>query len=60
MATKSFSCQNHPPYKQEFINTIYHPQNYQEITLTATARLQGFPDLFVLHKNLSIAKKTTR
>ncbi|KDR58532.1 DNA cytosine methyltransferase [Limnospira platensis] len=57
VATKSFSCQNHQRYKQEFINTIYHPQNYQEITARDTARLQGFPDWFVLHKNPSIAKK---
>ncbi|CDM95087.1 MULTISPECIES: DNA cytosine methyltransferase [Limnospira] len=57
VATKYFNCQNHQRYKQEFIKTIYHPQKYKEITPRDTARLQGFPDWFVLHQNPSIAKK---
>lgn len=57
VATKSFSCQNHQRYKQEFIKTIYHPKQYKEMTVKDIARLQGFPDWFVLHKNPSIAKK---
>ncbi|MEB3884724.1 DNA (cytosine-5-)-methyltransferase [Lyngbya sp. CCY1209] len=57
VATKTFDCQNPERYKIEFIEKIYRPKHYKEITARDMARLQGFPEPFILDNNPSRAKK---
>ena len=44
-------------YKQQFLEEIYYPGRFRSLTAQDYAKLQGFPETFMLHPNSSIAKK---
>ena len=57
IATLSFTCQDPIHYKQAFIKKIYKLRKFKQITPRDAARLQGFPDWFILDQNPAIALK---
>jgi DNA (cytosine-5)-methyltransferase 1 len=44
-------------YKNKFIQQVWHPENYRDITAVEAGRLQGFPEWFEPHKKESVAHK---
>ena len=48
---------NPEQYKKDFINQVYKKKKYRLLNGRETARLQGFPDNFKIHKNDKTAKK---
>jgi DNA (cytosine-5)-methyltransferase 1 len=57
IATKSITGKNPDDYKMKFIKEIYLKKKFRLITGRESARLQGFPEIFKIHKNEKIAKK---
>jgi DNA (cytosine-5)-methyltransferase 1 len=57
IATCSLDCQDPNRYKQEFIEKIYKPRKFKPISARDYARLQGFPDDFVMARREAIARK---
>ena len=57
IATSSLDCQDPKNYKQEFIEKIYKPRKFKPISARDYARLQGFPDDFVMARREAIARK---
>jgi len=57
IATCSLECQDPNCYKQEFIEKIYKPRKFKPISARDYARLQGFPDDFVMARREAIARK---
>lgn len=44
-------------YKRNFIQSIYLPRQFRALTPQDYAKLQGFPENFIIHPNPAIAKK---
>ena len=57
IATKSITGKNPKEYKDKFVKEIFLKKNYRLITGRESARLQGFPEHFKIHKNDKIAKR---
>lgn len=57
VATISLECQEPEIYKRQFIQRIYRQKKYKALSSFDYARLQGFPDWFILHDNENTAKK---
>ena len=57
ISTISIECQEPQKYKQTFLREIYKKKRFKPISAKDYARLQGFPDWFVIADNESIAKK---
>ncbi|MEA5509154.1 DNA cytosine methyltransferase [Crocosphaera sp. UHCC 0190] len=57
IATQSFTCQDHKIYKENFIQEIYFKKKYKPLSSRDYAKLQGFPDWFILADNENTAKK---
>ncbi len=57
IATKTIKGSDAKSYKNEFLKEIYEKGNYRLITGREAARLQGFPDGFIIHTNDKVAKK---
>ncbi len=57
IATKTIEAKNAEQYKKDFIKEIYSKKNYRMITGREAARLQGFPDTYIIHENDKISKK---
>ncbi len=53
----SISCQEPSEYKKTFIKEIYKKKRFKKITARDAAKLQGFPDWFVLPGQEDGAKK---
>lgn len=57
VATVALSGCEPNTYKQQFLEEIYYPGQFRSLTAQDYAKLQGFPENFILHPNSSIAKK---
>ncbi|WP_159784330.1 DNA (cytosine-5-)-methyltransferase [Sodalinema gerasimenkoae] len=57
VATCSLDHQDPNSYKQEFIEKIYKPRKFKPISAQDYARLQGFPDNFMMARREAIARK---
>ena len=57
ISTKSITGKNPNEYKMKFIKEIYLKKKFRLITGREAGRLQGFPEIFKIHKNEKIAKK---
>lgn len=57
VATKSLKCQRPKIYKKSFIEKIYKRQKFKLLSSRDYARLQGFPNWFILDQEESTAKK---
>jgi DNA (cytosine-5)-methyltransferase 1 len=57
ISTISIPCQEPSEYRQTFINEVYLKGNFRELSSKDYARLQGFPESFVMAKNEATAKK---
>lgn len=57
IATVSLECQEPEIFKKRFIREIYQKQKFQPVTAKNYAKLQGFPDWFILADKESTAKK---
>lgn len=57
VATISLECQEPSIYKNQFIQQIYRKKRYKALSSFDYARLQGFPDWFIIHENENTAKK---
>lgn len=56
VATLSIDCQDPVEYKNRFIKEIYKKRKFKPISAREAARLQGFPDWFILPEREDIAK----
>ena len=56
VATVSLECQQPELYKQNFIQKIYLPKKFKPLTAQDYAKLQGFPETFVIADNQTTAK----
>jgi DNA (cytosine-5)-methyltransferase 1 len=57
ISTISIKCQEPHEYKKTFIKEIYRKKRFKPLSARDYARLQGFPDWFVVADNENIAKK---
>ena len=57
IAIKSIACQEPREYKKTFIREIYRPRLFQPLSAQDYARLQGFPDWFVMAEDENTAKQ---
>ncbi len=57
IATISIPCQEPSEYRQTFINEVYLKGNFRALSSKDYARLQGFPENFVMARNEATAKK---
>lgn len=57
IATISIMCQEPLNYKEIFIREIYKKKRFKALTARDTARLQGFPDWFILPESEDVAKR---
>ncbi|MGB3205626.1 MAG: DNA cytosine methyltransferase [Crinalium sp.] len=57
VARVSLECQEPNEYKKMFIREIYKKRKFKPISAQDYARLQGFPEWFVIANNENIAKK---
>lgn len=57
IATTSIPCEEPSYYKKTFIEQIYRKKKFKPLSAKDYARLQGFPEWFVLPDNEAIAKK---
>ena len=57
ISTISIPCQEPSEYRQTFISEVYLKGNFRSLSSKDYARLQGFPDDFVMAANESTAKK---
>lgn len=57
IATVSIPCEEPEQYKRTFIEQIYKKKKFKPLSAKDYARLQGFPECFVMAENESIAKK---
>lgn len=57
VATVSLECQEPKEYKKTFIREIYRKGKFKALSARDYAKLQGFPDWFVMDENETIAKK---
>jgi DNA (cytosine-5)-methyltransferase 1 len=57
IATTSIECQEPYEYKKTFIREIYRKRRFKPLSARDYARLQGFPDWFVVADNENTAKK---
>jgi DNA (cytosine-5)-methyltransferase 1 len=57
IATISIECQEPHEYKKTFIKEIYRKRRFKPLSARDYARLQGFPDWFVVASNENTAKK---
>ncbi len=57
VAKISIECQEPSEYKKTFIKEIYRKKRFKKITARDAARLQGFPDWFILPEQEDGAKK---
>ena len=48
VTTKVIHAKNETDYKNQFIETVYKPENYRRITKMEACLIQGFPSNFVL------------
>ncbi|RFP52746.1 MAG: hypothetical protein BJG00_018050 [Limnothrix sp. CACIAM 69d] len=48
---------NPAPVSNNFWQSIDYPSQFRSLTAQDYAKLQGFPENFILHPNSSIAKK---
>jgi DNA (cytosine-5)-methyltransferase 1 len=57
IAMVSIHAQHPQEYKKLFLEKIYRPRKYREITAKDARKLQGFPSDFIYHEKEEIAKK---
>lgn len=57
IAKKSIACQEPSEYKRTFIREIYRKQKLKPLSAQDYARLQGFPDWFVMAEDENTAKQ---
>jgi DNA (cytosine-5)-methyltransferase 1 len=57
VATISIECQEPSIYKKNFIKEIYKKKKYKDLSARDVARLQGFPDWFILPESSDAAKQ---
>ena len=57
IATISIECKEPQEYKKTFIKEIYRKRRFKPLSARDYARLQGFPDWFVVADNENTAKK---
>lgn len=57
IATVNISAENKEDYKRKFIEEIYKPKKFKEITARDCRKLQGFPEWFKSHEKEEVAKK---
>ncbi|WP_332863115.1 DNA cytosine methyltransferase [Pannus brasiliensis] len=57
IATVAIEASHPAEYKKLFLQKIYKPKKYREITASDARKLQGFPADFEYHKREDIAKK---
>lgn len=57
ISTISIKCQEPQEYKKTFIKEIYRKKRFKPLSARDYARLQGFPDWFVVADHENIAKK---
>jgi DNA (cytosine-5)-methyltransferase 1 len=57
IATEYISCDNPKEYKNIFINNIYNPKKFRQVSSREAARIQGFPDSFICHESDYSAQK---
>lgn len=57
IATVSLECQEPEQYKKTFIKRIYMKKRFRPLSARDYAKLQGFPDWFILSENDNIAKR---
>lgn len=48
IATEDISAATVEEFKEQFLEKIYKPHNYRQITKSEACRIQGFPDVFIL------------
>ncbi len=48
IATEDISASTVEKLKEQFLEKIYKPHNYRQITKSEACRIQGFPDDFIL------------
>jgi DNA (cytosine-5)-methyltransferase 1 len=57
IAKKSIACQEPREYKKTFIREIYRKRKFKPLSAQDYARLQGFPDWFVMAEDENMAKQ---
>lgn len=57
IATEYLECDDPSQYKQMFIDQIFKPEKYRQVSSREAARIQGFPDDFVVHESDYSAQK---
>jgi DNA (cytosine-5)-methyltransferase 1 len=57
ISTISIPCQEPTEYKKTFINEVYLKKNFRALSSKDYAKLQGFPDRFIMAKNETVAKR---
>ena len=57
VALKNISGNNADNFKRKFISEIFNKKLFRPITGMDAAKLQGFPDNFIVHKKDSVSKK---
>lgn len=57
VATTSIPCQKPEQYKQNFIKDVYLKKKFKPLSARDYAKLQGFPDWFIIAEKETIAKK---